>query len=316
MVNDKYRSFIFTALLLIGAPFFFLGGPGYHSSRSYQSAWDLGHILYFFILSCWLCGFFQRRNTCRSPLSLFFSTVGIVFIVGFSVEVMQMFKSGRSPDVFDVLRNLLGCLTAFAFFIQPSIWGRHLHLQVLFRGLVLVLLAIAIWPLSRSLMDEHLALRQFPVLADFETPFERYRWINVQQLRREKEKVRHGKQAVRVQLSTAKFSGISLFYFPDDWRGYGTLHCSVYNPLEVGLVLNCRIHDTLHKEHGSGFSDRFNQQFLLRQGWNELVISLEKVKNAPRSRTMDMEHIEGLGLFVVQQAHPLELYLDYIYLSE
>jgi hypothetical protein len=117
-------------------------------------------------------------------------------------------------------------------------------------------------------------------------------------------------------LSTAKFSGVSLFHFPGDWRGYQTLHCSVYNPLAASLVLIARIHDALHKEQGSEFSDRFNQQFTLQQGWNDLVISLEKVKNAPKGRAMEMQHIEGFGLFVVQQADPLEIYLDHVYLGK
>ncbi len=315
MKTDRYFSPIFIVLLLIGAPFFFLGGPGYHSSRSYQSAWDLGHVLYFLIMSCWLCCFLRKKNAVWARSSICIVTFAIVFFVGISVEILQGFSSGRSPDIFDVLRNQLGCLTAFAFFVQPPIFSRQWQYQ-LFRGIVLTLLVVAIWPLSRSLIDEHFAVKQFPVLADFETPFERYRWVNVQQLYEEKERVRHGEKAVRVQLSTAKYSGISLFYFPGDWRGYQTLHCSVYNPLAVGLILNARVHDTLHKEHGSEFSDRFNHQFILQQGWNDLAISLEMIKNAPRGRTMEMEHIEGFGLFVVQQAKPLEIYLDHVYLSE
>jgi len=103
MKNDTYFPLIFIVLLLIGAPFFFLGGPGYHASRSYQSAWDLGHILYFLILSCWLGGLLRRKNAERSLRSIFLLTLLIVFFVGFSVEVLQMSRSGRSPDLADVL---------------------------------------------------------------------------------------------------------------------------------------------------------------------------------------------------------------------
>jgi hypothetical protein len=46
------------------------------------------------------------------------------------------------------------------------------------------------------------------------------------------------------------------------------------------------------------------------------MVSLDKVKSAPKGRTMDMEYIEGFGLFVVQQAQPMELYLDYVYLGK
>ena len=315
MINKKYLTPIFVVLLLIGAPFFFLGGPEYHASRSFHAVWDLGHILYFCLGSYVLCNYLRKMNATRPFPWIFFLTFSLVFLVGFSVEVLQMFCDGRTPDVFDVLRDQLGCLTAFAFFLRPVLFGKQWQ-QHLFRGMVLILLAIAVWPLSRSLLDEYLAAKQFPVLADFETPFERYRWVDMQQLREETEKVRHGKMAMRVQLSTAQYSGITLFHFPGNWQGYQHLRFSVYSPQAASLVLNCRIHDVHHKEHGREFSDRFNQQFTLLQGWNDLVISLEKVKNAPRGRAMNMQHIEGFGLFVMQQPSPLEVYLDYIYLSE
>jgi len=280
-------SFAFLSVfLLIGLPFFFWGGPGYYSTRSFQSAWDLGHILFFLLLSLWLHGIWGKKKFARSPFSVFLSLFIFVFILGFLVEFLQMFSGNRSPGIGDLLRNQLGCLTAYAFFIRPPLFGDGCKRNLL-RGGVLVLLAIAVWPLCRSLIDEYRAARQFPVLSDFETPFERDRWVNVQQFREESERVRHGQKAVRVQLSTAKFSGIALFYFPHDWRGYQTLRCSVYNP-----------------------------QFTLAHGWNDLVISLEKVKNAPKGRAMDMEHIEGFGLFVVQQSQPQVLYLDYVYLSK
>lgn len=315
MINGKYLNPILIVLLLIGAPFFFLGGPGYHSARSFHAAWDLGHILYFFLGSCLLCSYLRSKPPVRSFYRIFLFTFIIVFLVGSSVEILQMFCDGRTPDIFDVLRDQLGCLMAFAFFIRPMPFGSKWQ-QYLFRGMVLILLAIAVWPLSRSLLDEYLAAKQFPVLADFETPFERYRWVDMQQLSEETEKVRYGTKAVRVQLSTAQYSGVSLFHFPGNWQGYQTLRFSVYNPQAASLVLNCRIHDVHHKEHGLAFSDRFNQPFTLPQGWNDLVISLEKVKNAPIGRIMDMQHVEGFGLFVMQQPSPLEICLDHVYLSE
>ena len=310
-----FSTSLLGVILLLGLPFFFWGGPGYYSSRSYKSAWDLGHIFYFLLLSLWLHGYIGKEKIARSPFLFFLSLFTFVFFIGFLVELLQMFGGNRTPDIGDVLRNQLGCLTAFAFFIQPSLFSDRIKRNV-FRATVLGLLAIAVWPLLRSSIDEYQAAQQFPVLSDFETPFELDRWVNVQQLQEESDRVRHGHKSVRVQLSTAKYSGIALFYFPHDWRGYQTLHYSVYNPQATRLVLNSRIHDAHHKEHENEFNDRFNQQFILEHGWNDLVISLARVKNAPKGRAMDMEHIEGFGLFVIQQPQSLVLYLDHVYLGE
>lgn len=300
-------------LLLLGAPFFFFGGPGYHSSRSFQSLWDLGHILFFALFSCLGNLFLARRYRYLS----LWSRLGLVFMVvmvfGLAVELLQTSQGNRSPSVLDMLRNQLGCLLAFAFL--PLRERREVRWQMFLRLSALVLLVPAVWPLARALLDEHLASRQFPVLSDFETPFERSRWVNARQLQPEASLVRHGRRAVRVRLSTAKYSGVSLFYFPGDWRGYEWVRFSVYNPGPAPVELHCRIHDTWHKEHGQVFHDRFNQHVGLGPGWNDVAFSLEKVKAAPRGRRMDLQRIEGFGLFVIQQKMPLEIYLDHVHLS-
>ena len=307
------RRFL-AVLLLIGAPFFFLGGPGYYSARSFQAAWDLGHILYFLVFTCWIHHWLRPGKegavTLVEALLVFF----LIFLVGCAVEFLQMFGGNRSPDMEDVLRNQLGCLVGYAFVLRPlrASRGQRRLLQL---GVSLALLA-AVWPLTRAVIDEYRAERQFPVLADFETSFERYRWNHSNQLREESSIVRHGRKAVQVQLSTNKFSGIALFYFPHDWRGFQKFRFSVYNPKNSPLLINSRIHDVHHKKHEMEFSDRYNQQFVLEPGWNDLVIALDKVKAAPKGRTMDMEHIEGFGLFVVQQPHPQVIYLDNVYLSK
>ena len=312
-VNNLVR-FALPISLVVGLPFFFWGGPGYYSSRSFQAVWDLGHVLYFSLLTCWLHGWWRRRKGGSSSLVCCGFLFLLALVLGALVEVLQMLNTGRSVDVADVLRNQVGCLLACAFFIRPRPFALA-SMQRGFQGVVAVLLVVMAWPLCRSLIDEHLAARQFPVLADFETPFEHSRWNSSDQLREERAIVRHGQKSVRVQLSTNKFSGIALFYFPSDWRGYTTLHCSVYNPESTRFVLYGRIHDTHHKQNDRAFHDRFNQQFIVEPGWNDLEIALDKVREAPKGRTMDMANIEGFGLFVVQQPQALFFYLDHVYLS-
>lgn len=312
--KDAFIAVSLWAILLVGFPLFFWGGPGYYSSRSFQAAWDLGHILFFLSLSLQLHKHSGKIGKARSSFLTFLVIFVLVLVIGILVEFLQMFTGNRSPDWGDVCRNQLGCLLGYAFFVRPPLWENG-RVQLLFRMTVVMMLAVAVWPLLRSGMDELLAARDFPILSDFETPFERYRWVNIQQLQEENEIVRHGRKSVRVQLSVAQYSGVHLFYFPHDWRGYQTLHCSIYNPQEAGFLINMRIHDSRHKEHKMEFNDRYNQQFSLEHGWNDLAISLAKVKNAPKGRAMDMEHIEGFGVFVVQQPRPTVLYLDHIYLA-
>ncbi|MGI6656351.1 MAG: VanZ family protein [Desulfobulbus sp.] len=299
-------------LLLAVFPLFFVAGPGYYSSRSFVAFWDLGHVFFFAVFSVWVTAIVPRRALER-PWRLLAVLFLVVLAAGCVVEGLQKFATGRLPDPGDLLRNQLGCVTAFVWVFRAHFAQRR-RLRLV-QVVVVVLLLWAFWPLTRALTDESLALRSFPVLSNFETPFERYRWKDPRQTRRERNIVREGRFSMQVRLSTNKYSGTSLFYFPKDWRSYRRLHFSVYNPKNSPLELHCRIHDQEHRKYGSAFSDRYNERFAVHHGWNDLVIDLDKVRKAPKGRMMDMERIQGFGLFVVNLPEPQSLYLDALYLS-
>jgi len=308
------KTIFLSLLLLIGLPFFFYGGPSYHSARSFQAAWNLGHILYFSLSTALLLTLIEKKVTTWPPLWVFMSLFALVLGLGVGIEFLQSITGGRSPDMEDVVRNQIGCTLAFAFFPQPQ-RSQHKDFFRLLKTIAILCLLPALWPVTQALIDEQTARFQFPVLADFETPFEKSRWMNTQQLNNEKSLVRHGAGALRVQLSTAKYSGTTLFHFPENWQGFSLLHWSAYNPQPEALTLTLRINDTEHKQHGSAYDDRFNKKFILQPGWNDLVVNLKQVRHAPKGRTMDMQHIESLGLFVVQQDKPKEIILDHFYLT-
>jgi hypothetical protein len=225
-----------------------------------------------------------------------------------------MFTSERSPDVFDILRNQLGALIGFVIFCSAARKLNPLVLRIMQAGTMLLVLCF-LWPLARAVIDERLAAAQFPMLSDFETPFEARRWRDIHQLQRVDNPVRHGKKSLRVQLSTKEYSGTALLHFPHDWSGYKWLNFSVYNPADTELSLHGKINDRLHRQNSQGFKDRFQQQFILHFGWNDLRISLDAARIAPVGREMNMHEIEGFGIFVVRQARPLVIYIDNVYLS-
>lgn len=299
-------------LLLVGFPFFFFGGPGYHAARSFKAAWDLGHILFFFLASylALACSGIVRKE--KKSWLFFGLFLLLVLAAGVVIELVQQVLGGRSVDGWDICRNLLGCLAAFTVTGSLPLGSRG---YLLLSAIVVVLLCAAVWPLYPALSDERTARRQFPLLADFETPFEQNRWHDIRQLQRQENIVRRGRYGLRVQLSTATYSGTSLFYFPHDWRGFRQLHFSVYNPEDEALFLHCRIHDGLHEQHGMRFDDRFHKRFTLDPGWNDLSVSLQEVRTAPATRLMDMAQVEGFGLFVIRQPRARVLYIDSIYLS-
>jgi len=302
-------------LVISGAPFFFFGGPGYYAGRIFQSAWNLGHLLFFALFSWIISSLFFSRNGETKLTWLFSQVFFLVLIVGIFIEIVQMTLTGRSPDLYDLLRNQAGCLLSFAF-LGPRKFRCGIFLKFLFQSGVVILLTAAIWPFIWSVADELVARRQFPVLSDFETPFEESRWLDNRQLSLERAIVRSGKRSMKVKLSTANYSGTSLVYFPANWQGYKNLHFSIYYPLQAELFLHCRIQDEQHKYNGSIFIDRYHRRFKLNNGWNDLTVSLAEVKTAPFEREMEMDKIERLGLFVISQAQSQIIYIDDVYLEK
>ncbi len=310
-------SLFWGVVLLTAAPFFFFGGPSYHSLRSLKTGWDLGHIFFFSIFSILLFRFLKGKAKGKSCLWRCAAIFLVVLVVGIIVEFVQLYLNGRQPDVYDILRNQVGCLAGCAFLLFTTTpkrkeWWRRGAFYFFVTGCIMA----ATWPFVSSLVDESIARKRFPVLADFETPFEKSRWVNPDQLTLQGDIVRSGESSARIQLTTATYSGVRLFYFPGDWAGYKTLHFSIYNPDEKTLELHFRIHDEEHSQHGMVFQDRYHASFLLKHGWSDLQVGLDEVKLAPVSRSMDMGRVESLGLFVVRQSKPRIMYLDNLYLSK
>ncbi len=299
-----YLAFLLCVTLL------FAGNPGFYTARSSLYLWDLGHVLLFTLASIiiiknipWFNRFsFKNQILIISGFSIFFGVV---------TELLQV-NFHRTPDIYDLFRDLLGSLLGVAFY---SVKRREA--PVLFRKIVqailIILTLISIYPFAAALSDEIIALAQFPLLSDFETPMEVNRWQNHSQLKLENGLARHGEKSLRVVLTTSKYSGVSLKYFPAKWQNYESFRFSIYNPDNDTLRVVCRINDAMHNH---SYSDRYNKAFFIKNGWNDIEIKLADVQSAPKDRKMDMENIELISIFTVQSPIRRIIYLDHFYLTD
>jgi hypothetical protein len=165
-------------------------------------------------------------------------------------------------------------------------------------------------PLIAALSDEFSASQAFPVLADFETPFQLSRWGSDVELSIEREFVRRGSGAMRVPLSTARYSTAGLQYFPGDWSAASSLAFSIYNPEPEPLDLVLRVHDEWHDTHGQSYHERFNQSFTIQSGWNDLIFPISDIEAGPRERMLNMSEIRGLSIFSVELPAPRTIVID------
>ena len=306
---QKFSKPLILALLLVASAFFFVGMPGDLTARSAQRAWDLGHVAFFFAATIvWIK--WGWPSGAGSSVRLWVLVLGCVTAIGLGVEGIQV-QLGRSGEPSDLLRNLVGAVLALAFWGVDGKWKAS-WMRTALRAAALMLLIGAMSPLLVALSDEILASRAFPVLADFETPFQLSRWESDVVLSVERGTVREGTGALRVPLSTARYSTASLEFFPGDWSGTSVLAASVFNRDDDTLQLIVRVHDEWHDKHGMRYDDRFNRRFAIAAGWNDLAIPIADIAAAPRGREMDLTRIEGLSFFTVELSEPRTIFIDQV----
>ena len=295
-------------ILTLGSLFilFFISGPDYHSSRSFKYLWNLGHILFYALLP--LLIFRTSKALTSYPKQVFYILI-LTLVLGTFIEILQTGLDGRIPDIGDILRNIIGALVGLVFFLPsrkkfPKQWLFVLQL------LVILLVSLQVVPIVNAFWDEKQAQKQFPLLSGFETPFEIYRWTGGATFAVQSEFKKSGNAAMKVVMNTDAYSGVALKYFPGNWEGYRFFQFSVFNPDIDELKITCRIHDRRHTQGQQKYKDRFNRSFSILQGWHTITIPLNQVKQAPENREMDMQRIQGMGIFVVRLPHPRTIYID------
>lgn len=288
-------------LLFLALPFFFVSASWF-SDNSGQYLINLGHAPFFALLT-YLVNSRVRLDRPRRWLTCSLA------ILAFSVliEFIQS-KVGRSADWRDVLRNLLGCWLIL-FWLRNSgsvlTWAG----RILTAGLLLADIAIA---LNMAFSQYQLNAR-LPTLADFENSGDGEQWVAIaSELSRSDEAASQGKFALKGQLSSAPFSGISLSRMPGDWSHYAWLDFDLYNPDPEELKMTLRIHDARHEsgDRRWQYGDRFNRRLTLESGWNHYRIQLKTVEEAPENRELDLRSVKNLSLFAAGLSEPKVIFAD------
>ena len=204
LLNCSNKTKVLVFLSVAGLFLLFVGGPGRFDPRSYIHAWGLGHILVFSIWSYLLLDNWKRIE--KSPFyiqCIWILSLSLIF--GVAVELIQGLF-GRTPSYHDVLNDLIGSLVALVLF-NPLRRKRPNIFLLFCKFAVVILILISIFPFASALMDEHASRKRFPVLSDFEGPFEIDRWFGTASMKITRDIVRNGRSALRVGLKTTKASG-------------------------------------------------------------------------------------------------------------
>jgi len=304
------RLYLYISLLILLFPFFFFDLPFDNLSRSGKAFFDLGHVVFFIFFVRILVG---RQTVQGCTWTRVVKILLFVLVIGILIEIFQSMFVHSMVSWNDMLLDLGGGIIGLFWVCWANVAGRQRIM------LFLIALSVAVTstiPLGLAVMDESRARLDFPILSSFETASELSRWYAKTDISRVENPVKQGRFALRLSLTTNKYSGISLKYFPSDWRGMRGLQLSVYNPEPSGLKLTFRVHDREHTQRVQLYTDRFNKSIVMQPGWNDIFILMADIKNAPKDRKMDLGNIYAMGLFASNLKEEKVIYIDEVKLIE
>lgn len=284
--------------LLLTLPLFFTGGPDWASSQLYRAAWNLGHIVFFALFTLAIQLHFGAGGWRQ-----FVGISALAFFLGLGIEGLQHFV-GRQVDWGDILRNLIGAWLVLA-------WRRD-GLPVWWKWTARVgataLLIVQLGSVADAAVQQAWVTNQSPRLSNLENPRSLRQWQG--DLSRSRQYSRNGEYSLALHLGTGRYAGAGLTHLPRDWRGYNHLGFSLYNPGPDTLTLTLRINDLAHDRGSNAYDDRFNSQLAAMPGWNSYRVDLESIRQAPATRTMNMNAIRRLMIFTSGLSAPATVYLD------
>lgn len=298
----KARIWQYLALagIVLIAPFFFIGGPGWTDGPLYKSAWNLGHILFFALLTLAV----QPWRFWTGWKLWGLSTLAVL-LVGLGIELLQ-YGTSRQMDWQDLLRNLIGLWFILAISPGGSASRRSGPGTWSLRIAIAALLVTEAGATAAVALQQYRVSQLLPALYDFSqadpSPF----WNGAIA---PADPATSAQDGLKLSLSTTRYSGATLHNFPGDWRGYGHLVMSLYNPQDHPLHLTLRINDIQHDQGDNDYSDRFNTRLTLSPGPNSVQLDLDRIRNAPANRSMDMHEIRRVMLFTTGLAAPKTIYL-------
>ena len=278
--------------------------------RLFSAFWNLGHYGLFFIWG-WLLSTAVSRWLGIQGWKLMSCCLLLSLLAGYAIEEAQFNDGERSASIDDLMLDVIGAFVALAFHPKCRL-GMVKSVQ---RSLILVavvLSAYAFYPVSLLLTDTFWQWRQFPVLLDFSTPLELSR-IKGSADYVIAERAGSDTSALRVTFTEQRHSVFGFSDFPSDWRGYKQLQIFVFNPEAETIDITCRIQDQTHNRR---HDDLYRESFTIVSGANNISIDLEKARQSPRGRKLDMSSIDLTFCYTVNLTRKRILWIDKIVLVE
>jgi VanZ family protein len=281
---------------------------------------DAGHVPLFTLFTVLLLSLLlEVGRVRRAPRAVVYAFVlAVAAGMGLVTELLQS-RVARDADATDFGRDLFGALAAV--FLVMS-WRARIQLRA---PAVIWSLAVAgllsgiagVWAPASVLMDYRARDAAFPILADFEQDWEGTflveRGTSTRIVAPPTGWDRDHGRVLATLFEEGDLPAISLLEPQSNWSGFTEMEFDVFLPDSTPLDLFVRIDDN---SHNGAYSDRYNGTFALLPGQNHVVVPLEEVKQAPRTRAMNLHAVRSISFFGGKEFRGVTLYFDNLQLTK
>lgn len=280
---------------------------------------NAGHIPLFGVLSLIMLSLSQKAFGSRIHRRYLHYIIAfmVTVLIGVASEAVQIWGL-RDAAASDVFRDAIGGASFLALYMTRDsrmfdTWKRRGHRsRTIILSMALLLILAGISPVILCGGAYLHRNRAFPQICSFDSIWERMFWTTQDSHLTVTSPPEGWKKAVddhvgKLTLKPATYPGFTVMEPVPDWDKYEYLVFEIYSELDSMVRLTLRIED-IH--HDNTYADRFNCRVVVNPGLNPVRIDLSKVREAPRSREMDMSTIYAICLFTSKPKKPFTLFLD------
>jgi hypothetical protein len=314
----KSLALIALTFIIVGAILIIFTLKLPHDTYLWRETQNLGHTPLFGVVAVAILGILTalKGETTKNRLLHYLLAFIGASILGLSVEIAQIWTPGDA-DIVDFARDVAGELSFLGFYMLldskmvPLLFG-HRWRKLTILGTATIILAAATYPVASLAMAYYDRNHAFPQIIDFEHRWEKsflkirnVTWERVDNTLNWTDS--HGSKIALTTFYQVTYPTLFIEEPYPNWAGYDTLSFGVYSKQDTTIKLTISIEDA---RHNTKFEDRFNLNFKVMPGPNQINIPLEDIKNAPSKRKMDMNAIRAIHIFAYKPANPFSVYFD------
>jgi len=289
-----------------------------HDTHLWRAIHNAGHAPLSGILALALLGISRIAlgTRIRNPITNYVIAFTLTVSIGAVSEILQI-PQERDADIWDLVRDVAGTISFLTLYmaIDPAVKQTRIRIGWLRAALIVIAVLFFVSTLVPSALwvvaDRH---REsiIPDILTFESVWEE-KYITVIDAELVIVKPPDGFIGAgagfvgKLIMLSATYPGMRIDEPFPDWSEYSYFRFEAYSELDTTVQIAVRIDDLWHD---GGYPDRFNSVVRIHPGLNRISIPLEKVRNAPVSREMDMTKIWAIHLFAFDIQDTIEVYLD------